>query len=67
MVTVASHAWDCDAFLEASSGFRILGGDGGVIRTTGLFAILASFTHGGIFIGEVTEAQAGGSKVSSHA
>ena len=65
MITVTSHSRDCDSILESSCCLRILSGDGGIVRAPGLFAILTSFTDGGIFIGELTETQSRGSKVAS--
>ena len=50
LVTVASFARNSDPLLETSSCVRVLGDDGCVVRTSGLFAILTSFTHWGIMV-----------------
>ena len=64
--TVALFTRDGNSFLETSSGIRVLCGDGGVVRVSGLLTILAGFTHRNIVVLDFTQAQTRGSQISSH-
>ena len=67
LVTVAALAWNGDVLLESSSGVWVLGGDSGVVWTSSLFAVFASFAHWSITVLNLAEAETGRSQIASHA